>query len=96
MATLYVSYLGGVQYGVAKEPISAVTVTTSTTTAKTAAAAPDNAGIAVVVSDTAHYVNTGPQASVTAAASNSIYVPANVERHFAINPGDGVAAITLA
>ena len=95
MATLYVSYIGGVQYSVAKEPISCVTVTTSGTTAKTAAAAPDNAAIAVVVSDAAHYVNTGPQASVTAAASNGMYVPANVERHFAINPGDGIAAITV-
>lgn len=95
MATMYVSYLGGVQYMVAKEPIAAVTITTSGTTAKTAAAAPPGAAIAVIVSDAAHYVNTGPQASVTAAATNSMYVPANVERHFAINPGDGVAAITV-
>lgn len=95
MATMYVSYLGGVQYGVAKEPLSAVTITTSGTTAKTAAAAPAGAAIAVVISDAAHYVNTGPQASVTAAASNGMYVPANVERHIAINAGDGVAAITV-
>ena len=95
MATMYVSYLGGVSLEVAKEPISSVTITTSGTTAKTAAAAPDTAAIAVVVSDAAHYVNTGPQDSVTAAASNGIYVPANVERHLAINAGDGVAAITV-
>lgn len=95
MATMYVSYLGGVQFGVAKEPISATTITTSGTTAKTGSAAPDAASIAIVISDAAHYVNTGPQASVTAAASNGIYVPANVERHFAINPGDGIAAITV-
>lgn len=95
MATMYVSYLGGVQFGVAKDPISATTITTSGSTAKTSAAAPASACIAVVVSDAAHYVNVGPQASVTAAASNGMYVPANVERHIAINPGDGVAAITV-
>lgn len=95
MATMYVSYLGGVQHFVGKEPISATTITTSGSTAKTSAAAPDGASIAVVFSDAAHYVNTGPQASVTAAASNGMYVPANVERHIAINPGDGVAAITV-
>ena len=95
MPTMYVSYLGGVDKMVGKEPISCVTITTSGTTAKTATAAPSNACIAVVVSDAAHYVNTGPQASVEAAASNGIYVPANIERHLAINPGDGVAAITV-
>jgi len=95
MATLYVSYLGGVQYDVAKDPISATTITTSGTTAKTGAAAPASAAIAVVVSDAAHYVNTGPQATVTAAASSGVYVPANIERHIAINPGDGIAAITV-
>lgn len=95
MATMYVSFLGGVQYGVAKGPISATTITTSGTSAKTAAAAPEEAAIAVVFSDTAHYVNTGPQASVTAAASNGIYVPANIERHLTINAGDGIAAITV-
>lgn len=95
MATMYVSYLGGVAYGVGKEPIACVTITTSGTTAKTAAAAPENATIAVIFSDAAHYVNTGPQASVDAAATNGIYVPANVERHLVINRGDGIAAITV-
>lgn len=95
MATMYVSYIGGAYLGVATTPISAVTITTSGSTAKTAAAAPAEARIAIVVSDAAHYVNTGPQDTVTAAASNGIYVPANVERHLIINPGDGVAAITV-
>lgn len=95
MATLRVSYLGGVQYGVAKEPLAYETVDTSASTAKTAGAAPAGANIAVVVSDAAHIVNTGPFSTVTAAATNGIYVPANVERHIAINPGDGVAAITV-
>lgn len=95
MATLYVSYLGGVQDMVGKEPISVVTITTSGTTAKTAAAAPAEASIAVIWSDAAHIVNTGPQASVTAAATSGMLVPANTERHLKINPGDGVAAITV-
>ena len=95
MATLYVSYLGGVQYMVGKDPMGADPITTSGATAKTAAAAPDGATIAVIISDAAHYVNTGPQASVTASAANGMYVPANVERHLAINLGDGVAAITV-
>jgi hypothetical protein len=92
---MYVSYLGGVQHMVGKEPISATTITTSGVSAKTGAAAPAEASIAVIISDAAHYVNVGPFASVTAAASNGMYVPANVERHLAINPGDGVAAITV-
>lgn len=95
MATMYVSYLGGAYKGVASSPLSAVTITTSGTTAKTAAAAPADAQIAIVVSDAAHYVNVGPQDTVTAAASNGMYVPANVEREIVINPGDGVAAITV-
>jgi uncharacterized RmlC-like cupin family protein len=95
MATLYVSYLGGVQNMVGKEPCGSTTVTTSGATAKTSAAAPAEAAIAVVISDAAHYVNVGPQASVEASAANGMYVPANVERHLAINAGDGVAAITV-
>ena len=94
MPTMYVSYLGGVQYGVGKDPISATTITTSGTTAKTAAAAPAAAAVAVVISDAAHYVAVGPQATITAAASNGIYVPANTERHSALDPGEGIAAIT--
>lgn len=93
MANMYVSYLGGVAYGVAKEPIGSEIVVTSGTTAKTAAAAP-GAIIAVIFSDTAHYVNTGAFSTVTASAATGIYVPANVERHIALNFGDGVAAIT--
>lgn len=92
MATLYVSYLAGSQYGVAKSPSGTTTITTSGTTAKSSA----NTGsaIAVVFSDAAHYVNVGPSASVTASATNGLYVPANTEREFALNSGDEIAAIT--
>lgn len=95
MATMYVSYLGGAHLGVAREPISTVTITTSGSTAKTEAAAPSDVAIVVIFSDAAHYVNVGPHDTVTAAASSGMYVPAGCTREIAINPGDGVAAITV-
>ena len=96
MSTMFVSYVGGVQHGVATGPISATTIDTGTTTQKTATAAPSGAQIAIVFSpDAAHYVATGPQATVEASAARGIYVPANTERHLAIGPGVGVAAITV-
>jgi hypothetical protein len=94
MATLFISFIGGVENGVASKVLGSATVTTSGTSAKTATAAPTGASIAIVVSDAAHYVAFGPQATVTAAAANGIYVPANIERHVAINAGNGIAAIT--
>lgn len=96
MATLYVSYIGGVSNGVANNPLGCVTVTTSTTSAKTTGNANRGAALVSVFSDTAHYVTAGPSASVVATAANSIYVPANVERHLAIDVGEEIAAITLA
>ena len=93
MATLYVSYVGGVQYGVAKSPMGTDTIATSGTSAKSDANT--GASVAVVFSDAAHYVAVGPAASVVASAANGIYVPANVQRELALNPGDEVAAITV-
>lgn len=95
MATMYVSYYGGSFMGVAHDPIGSTTITTSGATAKTDAAAPDGAQIVGVISDAAHYVNIGAQASVTATAANGVYVPANQERLITISPGSGVAAITV-
>lgn len=95
MATMYVSYLGGAQFGVTKAPLGTVTITTSGVTAKTAAAAPAGAAIAVIRSDVAHYVATGAHDTVTAAAANGLYVAANETRELVLNPGDGVAAITV-
>ena len=94
MATLQVSYIGGVENHVARTILGGTTITTSGTSAKTAVAAPLGTEIAIVVSDAAHRVVSAPQASVTATATNGLYVPANVEREFAINAGDGIAAIT--
>jgi len=94
MSTLRVSYFGGVQHGVAKEPMGAQTLSTSTTSARTNT----NPGASVVIlfSSTAnHWVNTGPAASVEATATNGFFLPQNTERPIAINPGEEIAAITV-
>lgn len=93
MATLYVSYFSGVQSGVGKGPAGTDVVTTSGTSAKSA----DNDGAVVVsvFSDSAHYVTTGPSATVTATAANGAYLPANTMLWLSINSGDEVAAITV-
>ena len=93
MADLRVSYIGGVESGVAKEPMGSQTVTTSGTSAKSNTN--PGAGIVVVFSDAAHWINIGPAASVTATATNGMYLPANVERHLALGAGEEVAAITV-
>lgn len=98
MATLYVSYFGGVDKQVAADPIKSETVTTSTTTAATGAI-PSGAVVASLFSDTAHYVTIGTD-TPTAAITNSFYLPANTVREIRTFNGDGVArkiaAITLA
>lgn len=94
MPTAFCSFYGGSTLGVATDPISTQAITTSGTTAKTATAAPDGASIVGVIGDAAHYVNVGPQATVTAAQTAGVYVPANVERLIFVPPGYGVAAIT--
>lgn len=95
MANLYVSLVGGVQYSVAKNPAGTATLTTSGTSTKTTLNANKQASVAVVYGDAAHYVTTGPSATVTASAANSIYVPANTARELALGPGEEVAAITV-
>ena len=92
MATLYVSFLGGVQYDVAKSPMGCETLTTSGTS--TATTSNPGASIAVVFSEEAHFVNTGPDGWAVASADVGIYVPANVEREIAIGSKDQIAAIT--
>ena len=95
MATLYVSYLGGVDYSVAKNPLGSATITTSGTTARAAGNATRSAAIAVVTSDAAHYVSVGPADSVTASAATGLYVGANQQREIALGLGEDVAAITV-
>lgn len=94
MATLYVSWYGTIDDGIAETPISTSVVTTSAVSAKTSAA-PANAKFCIVEGDAAHYVAVGAQASVTAAASSGVYVGANSPRPIGIKAGDGVAAITV-
>lgn len=76
MATLYISYFGNVDRGCAGTPLSAVTITTSGTSAATAANIPVTAKVACFRSDAAHYVTIGNGTPV-AAAANSVYVPAS-------------------
>ena len=94
MPTVFCSFYGGSHMGVAHDPISSQAITTSGTTAKTATAAPDGAQIVGLVGDAAHYVNIGPQATVTVTAATGVYVPSGAERLITIPPGYGVAAIT--
>lgn len=95
MATLYVSYLGGVDKMVADSIVGSTTITTSGTSAQSGTI-PKNVGIVVLFSDTAHYVTVGNDP--TAAAANSIYVPASFTREIRVQNGYGVdlkvAAIT--
>jgi hypothetical protein len=93
MASLYVSFYGGVDYGVASRPSGSEVVTTSGTSAKTSGN--DGGVVASVFSDAAHYVNVGPSASVTAAAGTSAYVPANTLVWLKLTQGDEIAAITV-
>lgn len=74
MASLIISYYGGVSNQCASSPILSETVTTSGTSAQSAA---NTAGAAVasLFSDAAHYFTIGD--NPTAAAANSVYLPAS-------------------
>lgn len=96
MASLIISYFASVDKEVAGEPIKSETITTSGTSAASAAI-PSNAVVFSLFSDAAHYVTFG-EGTPTAAASNSFYVPANQlhwQRSF-VSPGVArkIAAIT--
>lgn len=94
MATLQISCLGGVADGVARQPLGLVALDTSTTSAR--ATLPSGTRIVAVWSDAAHHVAVGPAASASATATNGLYLPANTERHIFIDPGQTVAARSLA
>ena len=91
MATLYVSWIGGVSEGVAFGPVKSETVTTSGTSAKSGA----NPACKIVRlhSDAAHYVAVGDEPTATSA--NGVYVPANIPFDLAITNGKKIAAITV-
>lgn len=96
MATLYISYLSGAEKGVAQGIVGSVTLTTSGTSADVTV--PSGVGIVSVYSDAAHYVAQQSGDTVTAAAGNSIYVPAGQIREIKVDSGFGrtmkIAAIT--
>lgn len=90
MATLYVSWLGDVVNGIGSAPMGSGTVTTSATSAQSAA---NPAAEAVqLFSDAAHYVTVGD--NPTATAANGTYVPANQLYYLAVSNGKKIAAIT--
>jgi hypothetical protein len=77
MATLYVSYFGAVDKGVAGDPIKSETITTSGVSAASGAI-PDGAIVARFVSDASHYV-TIDTGTPTASAANGAVQFANQE-----------------
>lgn len=95
MATLYISYYGGVQNDCASEPLKSETVTTSTSSAQSSANS-NGAAVASLWSDTAHYVAIG--SNPTATATNGFYLPASTLFWLDLrdNLSDKFAAITLA
>lgn len=91
MATLYVSWLGGVVGPIGREPIKSETVTTSGTSA--ASSTNNDASVVQLFSDAAHYVDVG--ANPTATATNGTYVPANTLYWLSVPAGVKIAAITV-
>ena len=75
MADLIISYFNTVDKYVAGTPLKSETVTTSGTTAASAAV-PTNSDVCSLFSTAAHYVTIGND-TPTAAAANSFYLPAN-------------------
>lgn len=93
MATLYVSYYATVDKDCAGDPIASETVTTSGTSAATAAI-PTGAMVAKLRSDAAHYYTIGT-GTPTAAATNGAYLAANESEWLRIS-GAGRAALKIA
>ena len=99
MATLHVSWITSTG-GSSVDPgqsindiVSAESVTTSGTSAKSGAR-PSNATHAICSSvDSAHYV-TNAGLSVDAAATNSVYIASGLYHVFAVNKDQKIAAIT--
>jgi len=88
MANLNVSYVSGVQYGVAKGISGGEVIVTSGSNA--AGTGNTGAPIVALFSDAAHYVNLGAAAT----AANGFYVPANQIVYLGIDIGEQVNAIT--
>lgn len=93
MASLIISYYGGVENHCAAAPLGSETVTTSGVSAQ-GAANTEGAAVASLWSTAAHYVTVG--ANPTAAAANSFYLPASTVMWIDLRPNltDKIAAIT--
>lgn len=98
MATAYVSFgkmatTDGDQQGpvVSGAPFFSETVTTSGTSAQSAAS--PESGVAVIFSAAAHYVTVG--ADPTATSANSWYQPAGQRIEIKVKAGDKLAFITV-
>ncbi|WP_230280265.1 hypothetical protein [Croceicoccus sp. Ery15] len=74
MASLIISYYGGVSNHCASSPLKSETVTTSGTSAQSTANT-SGAAVASLFSDTAHYFTIAD--NPTASAANGVYLPAN-------------------
>lgn len=91
MASLYISYFGSVQHGVAADPVKSEVVTTSGTSAQSGVI--PGGIVAVLRSDAAHYVAIG--ADPTAAeGAGSFYAPANADFAVRVMQGQKLAAVT--
>lgn len=93
MADLIISFYGAVDNGCAGDPLGSETVTTSGTSAQSAANT-EGAVVASLYSTAAHYVTVGNDP--TAAAANSFYLPASTVMWLDLraNLTDKIAAIT--
>ena len=95
MATLYINYFGGAQFGVASGIGGNTTITTSGTSAASSAI-PGGTQIVGVSSDVAHYVTVGT-GTPTAIAGAGFYLPAGGTREFRVDSSGAalkIAAIT--
>lgn len=90
MASLIISYYSAIARDCAKAPHGSVTVTTSGTSAQSAAVT--GPVVAMLYSDVAHYFNDG--ADPTASAATGGYLPADTPLWLALGAGNKIAAIT--
>lgn len=90
MASLIISYYSAIDRNCAKAPSGSVTVTTSATSAQSAAAT--GPVVAMLYSDVAHYFKDGTNPTASAAAG--AYLPANTPLWLALRAGDKIAAVT--
>jgi hypothetical protein len=99
MASLYISYFASVDKECAADPIKSEVVTTSTTSAASAAI-PDGTAVIKINSDTAHYVTIGTGTPTAAVGAGSFYLAATEAMWLRTQTSNRaalkIAAVTLA